>query len=92
MESNDVLEKHLAEINENNSTHSTIVGRTGPNHGHVNVESAKNEFEALRRSLSRASSLHRVQSGQKDLEAPDDDDFDLLEYLVRCNTITLHSV
>jgi hypothetical protein len=38
------------------------------------------DVEALRRTLSRASSLHRVQSGQKSLEAPDDDDFDLKAY------------
>lgn len=49
----------------------------------VDVEGAKREFEALRRTLSTASSLHRVQSGQKSVEAQDDDDFDLKEYLVR---------
>jgi len=38
----------------------------------------------LRRSLSRASSLHRVATGQKSIkDANDDDDFDLKEYLVR---------
>ncbi|GAA5828045.1 hypothetical protein JCM11251_005707 [Rhodosporidiobolus azoricus] len=49
---------------------------------HVNVESAEAQFENLRRELSRRSSLHRVQTGQKDPEkGGDDDDFDLLSYL-----------
>lgn len=49
----------------------------------VDVESAKAEFEALRRSLSRASSLHRVSTGQKSVEdAYHEDDFDLMDYLV----------
>lgn len=89
MASNDVVESPIEEKRspddniEKTSTHSTAVtSQTPPNNGHVSVEGAKAEFEALRRSLSRASSLHRVQSGQKDLEAPDDDDFDLLDYLV----------
>lgn len=51
---------------------------------HVDVEGAKADFEALRRSLSRASSLHRVASGQKSVEdAVDEEDFDLKEYMVR---------
>jgi hypothetical protein len=65
-------------------------GENGHDHDHdhdhdghaVDVEAAKAQFEALRRTLSHASSLHRVQSGQKSLEAPDDDDFDLKAYLV----------
>lgn len=83
MASNEVIEKRSQDTNENEktSTHSSITTQTLPNNGHVDVEGAKAEFEALRRSLSRASSLHRVQSSQKDLEAPDDDDFDLLDYL-----------
>ena len=50
----------------------------------IDVEAAKAEFESLRRTLSRASSLHRVATGQKSIEdADDEDDFDLKEYLVR---------
>ena len=50
----------------------------------IDVEAAKAEFESLRRTLSRASSLHRVATGQKSIEnADDDDDFDLKDYLVR---------
>ncbi|GAA6025845.1 hypothetical protein JCM10207_002683 [Rhodosporidiobolus poonsookiae] len=50
---------------------------------HVHVKSAEAQFEELRRELSRRSSLHRTQTGQKDSEkeGADDDDFDLLEYL-----------
>lgn len=55
-----------------------------PEEHHVDVESGKAEFEALRRTLSRASSLHRVATGQKSLEDADDgEDFDLKEYMVR---------
>jgi hypothetical protein len=51
--------------------------------GPIDVEAAKAEFESLRRTLSRASSLHRVATGQKSIEdAHDDDDFDLKDYLV----------
>lgn len=51
--------------------------------GPIDVDAAKAEFESLRRTLSRASSLHRVATGQKSIEdAHDDDDFDLKDYLV----------
>lgn len=62
-----------------------------PDEHHVDVESGKAEFEALRRTLSRASSLHRVATGQKSLEDADDgDDFDLKEYMVRvCGFVAL---
>ena len=50
----------------------------------IDVEAAKAEFESLRRTLSHASSLHRVATGQKSIEdAHDEDDFDLKHYLVR---------
>ncbi|KAF8305589.1 hypothetical protein DL93DRAFT_2172546 [Clavulina sp. PMI_390] len=52
----------------------------------VDVQGAKAEFEALRRTLSTASSLHRVATGQKSLEdANDEEDFDLKEYLRSTN-------
>lgn len=49
----------------------------------IDVKQAEGEFEELRRQLSRASSLHRTQTGQKDVEkeGEDEDDFDLLAYM-----------
>ncbi|GAA5952195.1 hypothetical protein JCM10213_004061 [Rhodosporidiobolus nylandii] len=51
--------------------------------GHVNVKDAEAQFADLSREFSRRSSLHRVQTGQKDPEkgGSDDEDFDLLSYL-----------
>lgn len=49
----------------------------------VDVAGAKAEFETLRRTLSQHSSLHRVRTGEKDIEAhEEEDDFDLRDYLV----------
>ena len=78
-------ERSSAEKADTASNSTAVSNTTPPNVDahHVDVEQAKTEFEQLRRSLSRASSLHRVETGQKSLEAPDDDDFDLTEYLVR---------
>ena len=49
----------------------------------VSVTGAKADFEALRRQLTRTSSLYRVQTGQKDPEKEGEhvDDFDLLKYM-----------
>ncbi|BGO92884.1 hypothetical protein NBRC10512_008005 [Rhodotorula toruloides] len=50
----------------------------------VNVKRAESQFEDLRRELSRSSSLHRVRTGQKDVEkegSESSEDFDLLAYL-----------
>ncbi|BGP44752.1 ATP-binding cassette transporter snq2 [Rhodotorula kratochvilovae] len=50
----------------------------------VDVKRAEAEFQNLRRELSRRSSLHRVQTGQKDPEkegSEASEDFDLLAYL-----------
>jgi ATP-binding cassette subfamily G (WHITE) protein 2 (SNQ2) len=49
----------------------------------IDVKRAEAEFEELRRQLSRASSLQRTQTGQKDVEKEGevDDDFDLLAYM-----------
>ena len=47
----------------------------------VDVHDAEKRFEDLRRQLSRTSSLHRTVTGQKDVEAGEEDDFDLAEYL-----------
>lgn len=48
----------------------------------IDVKRAEGEFEELRRELSRASSLYRTQTGQKDVEkGEDEDDFDLLAYM-----------
>ena len=63
---------------------STMPSPSGSQRHTVDVEAAKVEFEALRRTLSRASSLHRVATGQKSIEdANDEGDFDLKEFLVR---------
>jgi hypothetical protein len=53
--------------------------------GGVNVEQAEKEFGELRRQLSKVSSLHRIKTGEKDAEkeGEDEEDFDLLAYLVR---------
>lgn len=49
----------------------------------VDVRQAEDDFAELRRELTRVSSLHRVQTDQKDTEMADgdEDDFDLLTYL-----------
>jgi hypothetical protein len=68
----------------------TAVPETPPeNENGDNEDGHAVDVEALRRTLSRTSSLHRVQSGQKSLEAPDDDDFDLKAYLVRHSLTSL---
>jgi hypothetical protein len=53
--------------------------------GGVDVEQAEKDFGELRRQLSKVSSLHRVDTGNKDpeKEGEDQEDFDLLAYLVR---------
>lgn len=40
----------------------------------VDVDRAKLEFSELQRRLTHASSLHRVQTGQKDVEKGEDED------------------
>ncbi|ORY59909.1 pleiotropic drug resistance ABC transporter [Leucosporidium creatinivorum] len=57
--------------------------QAGEDGNQVNVKEAERQFEELRRQLSRASSLHRTRTGDKDgeKEGDDSDDFDLLEYL-----------
>ncbi|KAK4046639.1 ATP-binding cassette transporter snq2 [Microbotryomycetes sp. JL201] len=53
--------------------------------GQVDVAAAKQQFEELRRHLSRQSSLHRTRTGQRDPEKGDgsdsESDFDLRAYL-----------
>lgn len=49
----------------------------------VNVHDAEEEFEQLRRQLTRQSSLHRTATRQKDSEkeGEEGEEFDLLEYM-----------
>ncbi|GJN91548.1 hypothetical protein Rhopal_004571-T1 [Rhodotorula paludigena] len=66
------------------SSTSTLADNAGHRDEHVDVKRAEAEFEELRRQYSRQSSLHRIKSGQKDLEkegSNDSEDFDLLAYL-----------
>ncbi|GAA5916936.1 hypothetical protein JCM6882_003833 [Rhodosporidiobolus microsporus] len=48
---------------------------------HVDVQRAEAQFAELSHQLSRHSSHYRAQTGEKDLEGGDDDDFDLAAYL-----------
>lgn len=57
---------------------ATVDDSQGPR---VDVQDAEKQFEELRRQLSRSSSLHRTITGQKDVEAGAEEDFDLAEYL-----------
>lgn len=71
---------HVAAAGEKKDGSNTPPPEQAPG---IDVKRAEGEFEELRRQLSRASSLHRTQTGQKDAEkegADDDDDFDLLDY------------
>lgn len=74
--------KHTARADnvESSSSSQTQAGEDGHQ---VNVKEAERQFEELRRQLSRASSLHRTRTGEKDQEkeGQDSDDFDLSEYL-----------
>ncbi|GAA5871103.1 hypothetical protein JCM8547_005358, partial [Rhodosporidiobolus lusitaniae] len=69
-------------INSSGASTETLASNGG-NEQNVDVKRAEAQFEELRREYSRQSSLHRVKTGQKDLEKEggDDDDFDLLSYL-----------
>lgn len=51
-----------------------------PVEGHVSVKAAAEDFDALRRELTNSSQLHRIKTGQRDLEK-DEQDFDLLAYM-----------
>ena len=59
--------------------------KTTPNDStpQVNVKNAQEDFEELRRQLTRQSSLHRTLTHQRDSEKEGDDaeDFDLLDYM-----------
>lgn len=65
---------------ESSASSATQAGEEGHQ---VNVKEAERQFEELRRQLSRASSLHRTRTGEKDQEkeGQDSEDFDLSEYL-----------
>ncbi|GAA6043179.1 hypothetical protein JCM8097_008713 [Rhodosporidiobolus ruineniae] len=69
-------------VQSSGASTETLASQNKPDE-HVNVKRAEAQFEELRRELSRRSSLHRVQTGQKDpeKEGADDEDFDLLAYL-----------
>jgi hypothetical protein len=60
---------------------SSPLTRVGtPVEGVVSVKTATEEFEVLRRELTDSSQLHRIKTGQKDLEK-DEQDFDLLSFM-----------
>ncbi|BGP12093.1 hypothetical protein JCM10213_005199 [Rhodosporidiobolus nylandii] len=62
---------------------TTLTSAGGLVEEHVNVRKAEEEFQELRRELSRHSSRLRAQRGEQDPEKGDasSDDFDLLDYL-----------
>lgn len=75
--------KHNRHHDGSSNASSDRTQAEGEQAGHkVDVQDAERAFEDLRRELSRASSLHRTRTGQRDEEkGRDEDDFDLAEYL-----------
>ncbi|KAI1314533.1 hypothetical protein EDD11_002008 [Mortierella claussenii] len=75
----EVEDEEEDEHSETGTYEDAISGRWGEGPSRVNVVGAEKDFKKLERQLTRRSSLHRTQTGEK--TPGDNGDFDLTDYL-----------